>query len=367
MRKTTYIRWTSVSSLVSALMLVGFLSLGFGKAEAVQTPPPAIVSETGTVSVGGTVVFDVARDAGGCFGVDSVRYSPTATHFLVLANCIEGDNEAFVFRADGSERQAVTAPPADFVSYTSIGWSPDGASLVYQRVNSFGRGPLPGDPTPGIVVFDIATGQKTLILSRAFGQSPAWSPDGSTIAFYTPDVNQGTSTLYLLAVDGSTLWTLDVLPNSTGQGQLAWQALGLNAALLSFVPLNGGERSYLISATPNALAAETPNILPSLEPYQVVDVADDDILNIRSAAGVQNPVVGTIPPYGSGVRITGSGVAVPGSDSPWVPVEYNGITGWVNSHYLASQLAQGNTGSSARRYAWELSPAQANALREGVP
>jgi uncharacterized protein YraI len=70
--------------------------------------------------------------------------------------------------------------------------------------------------------------------------------------------------------------------------------------------------------------------------YTVVNVASDDVLNVRANAGVAHPIVGTIPPHGMGVEVSGAGEQVDGS--LWVPVEYRGITGWVNSNYLAYQV-----------------------------
>lgn len=70
--------------------------------------------------------------------------------------------------------------------------------------------------------------------------------------------------------------------------------------------------------------------------YTVVNVASDDGLNVRANAGVAHPIVGTIPPQGMGVQITGAGAQVDGS--LWAPVEYRGITGWANSNYLAYQV-----------------------------
>jgi uncharacterized protein YraI len=70
--------------------------------------------------------------------------------------------------------------------------------------------------------------------------------------------------------------------------------------------------------------------------YTVVNVASDDVLNVRAGAGVAHSIVGTIPPHGMGVEVTGAGEQV--DSSLWAPVEYRGITGWVNSNYLAYQV-----------------------------
>jgi hypothetical protein len=65
-------------------------------------------------------------------------------------------------------------------------------------------------------------------------------------------------------------------------------------------------------------------------------VASNDVLNVRAGAGVANAVAGTLPPYGTGVRITGEGRSV--GQSLWVPVSYGDLTGWVNDRYLARQV-----------------------------
>lgn len=87
--------------------------------------------------------------------------------------------------------------------------------------------------------------------------------------------------------------------------------------------------------TPTPSAAHTPtppiDVTPGL--YTVVNVASDDVLNVRAQPGVAYPMVGSIPPYGMDVQVTGAGEAVAGT--VWVPIGYEDVTGWVNSNYLA--------------------------------
>jgi hypothetical protein len=59
---------------------------------------------------------------------------------------------------------------------------------------------------------------------------------------------------------------------------------------------------------------------PSGDVYAVVDVKMDDVLNMRSGPGVNNPVVSFIPPFGMDVRVTGPGTKV--GASVWVPVQF---------------------------------------------
>ena len=62
--------------------------------------------------------------------------------------------------------------------------------------------------------------------------------------------------------------------------------------------------------------------------YQVVGVASDDVLNIRSGPSVRYPIVGEIP--------SGSGCVIRSRicQGRWCRVQYVGMRGWVNVRYL---------------------------------
>ena len=72
-------------------------------------------------------------------------------------------------------------------------------------------------------------------------------------------------------------------------------------------------------------------------PYAVAGVSLNDVLNIRSGAGVGSPVVGSFPYDAVSVMRTGPTATADGS--PWVEVQNPaGGTGWVNSHYLTQYV-----------------------------
>jgi SH3-like domain-containing protein len=101
---------------------------------------------------------------------------------------------------------------------------------------------------------------------------------------------------------------------------LQWLRLSLGAALLA------GLGAFLA-----VMSAEAPaHAQDATKTYKVVHVASDDVLNIRSGPSAGHPIVGTIPPYGRGVRIVGS-------CNEWCPVRYNGASGWANGRYLAPE------------------------------
>lgn len=94
-----------------------------------------------------------------------------------------------------------------------------------------------------------------------------------------------------------------------------------------------------LTLTPSPLPSPSPtaSTLPE-NPHAVVGVERDDVLNIREGPGVENPSIAIIPPYGTNIEVTGEGIEV--ANSIWIPVNYQGKQGWVNSHYLAKQVGQ---------------------------
>lgn len=84
----------------------------------------------------------------------------------------------------------------------------------------------------------------------------------------------------------------------------------------------------------------TAGILPGSPsgPYAVVLVLPGDILNIRSAPGAANPVVGSFPPGATNVMRLGPSASADGA--LWVQVTNpSGGSGWVNSHFLTEAVS----------------------------
>lgn len=70
--------------------------------------------------------------------------------------------------------------------------------------------------------------------------------------------------------------------------------------------------------------------------YQIVNVRADDSLNIRAGAGVNQPVISTIPANGRTILSTGNTQQV--GNSTWIEVVWLGQIGWVNGFYLTRDL-----------------------------
>ncbi len=89
-----------------------------------------------------------------------------------------------------------------------------------------------------------------------------------------------------------------------------------------------------------AKSAGTPLAKGAAKPvesrYQVANVEEDDVLNIRNGPSEYHDAVGAIPPTARGVKIVGE------CEDIWCPVMHGGTKGWVNRYYLAPEPAPEN-------------------------
>ena len=130
-----------------------------------DAPPTAQYNSEGQVFLGKELIFDMAEENAGCFGIGALTYAPGGDHFLVIVQCYEDDNEMYLFPADGSWQTRVTGP-WDYLNYHNYEWAPDGLSFLYYRINSCCI-PLedlpPEAPPTGVVRYELASGTKTLL------------------------------------------------------------------------------------------------------------------------------------------------------------------------------------------------------------
>ncbi len=70
---------------------------------------------------------------------------------------------------------------------------------------------------------------------------------------------------------------------------------------------------------------------PAAMSYRVVNVAVDDILNVRSGPNPTAPILSTIGSRAKGVIIAGN------CDGEWCPVRHGQSQGWVNRYFLAPE------------------------------
>lgn len=125
-------------------------------------PVEAIFGQDGRVYLGDLMILDPLGKNLGCFGGGKISYAPTREYFLVVLDCFEGDNHAFLFRANGDDKRQIT-DEWDYVNYYDFEWALDGQSFTYQRINDCCVAPPPDAPPAGRIRYDVRTREKNLV------------------------------------------------------------------------------------------------------------------------------------------------------------------------------------------------------------
>jgi len=104
-----------------------------------------------------------------------------------------------------------------------------------------------------------------------------------------------------------------------------------------------------LALAPTSVAA-TPTSLPPVSgftnPYAVILVSPDDLLNIRTGAGVANDIAGTLGP--TAVNVNRTGPATTADGDRWVEIQSTSGNGWVNGNFLTEQVPSSTFCADAR-------------------
>lgn len=69
--------------------------------------------------------------------------------------------------------------------------------------------------------------------------------------------------------------------------------------------------------------------------YEVFNVRNNDVLNVRAQAAAKAQVIGTLPHNAKGLRVSGKSRQANGST--WARIQTKELTGWVNQNYLREE------------------------------
>jgi len=149
-----------------------------------------------------------------------VDWSPDGTQ---LAYAYSGD--IYVINADGSDQHAVTHVSDQFHHYYPV-WSPDGTTIAYWSGSATGEDGGPADAEIDTVV--VENRLVTQLTHNGISDiEPAWSPDGSKIAYWHGGA------LWVIRADGTNKH--EVYAGDGDAWAPAWSPDGTEIAFISYV------------------------------------------------------------------------------------------------------------------------------------
>ena len=178
--------------------------------------------------------------------------------------------EIYVMNADGSAQTRISN---DIYENRDAAWSPDGNKIVYSR--DYARYADFDDPRRFLQILVMnpdGSGQTPLTELTSNNGKPAWSPDGTKIAFNSD--RSGHNEVYVMNADGSNPVKLTTAPVGGSSGDPAWSADGQRIAFTqaSGPPVQGYSPAdiWVMNAdgsNPVQLTNDpTPDIQPTWEP-----------------------------------------------------------------------------------------------------
>jgi Tol biopolymer transport system component len=258
--------------------------------------PPAAPTALGRRLAAAALALAVA--AGGvvfaarAFRADRAPQRPAAPveNGLIAFSRLGPEAGLYVMNPDGTQVRRLTSEKVD----THPAWSPDGSRIAFVR--GF------WDPDAGIYVMDVDGSDLHRITNGGWGDDrpeidPAWSPDGTRIAF----AQEGSNTdIYTVSPDGSGLARLTDGPLM--EYQPAWSPDGSRIAFVGYNMAAGGQppssvRLYVMNADGTGVTelgpknVDGPSWSPDGSEIAYVDTASGWIMAIRMDGSGERRIV----------------------------------------------------------------------------
>ncbi len=306
-----YFRLAAGASLVIAAIFAGW-QLGLNRESSLGSRVTIMPRSNGEV------VFLGGSGAGDIFGVSSVyvadpdgtdasRVSPSG-NLVAVSWSPDGDRIAYIdsagefgggsiylMNADGSDRQVFVDASSTRVPLGGVGWSPDGRWIVYGA----GTGMLPSGDNRYRIFVKSADGGAAIQLTQGPEEDllPAFSPDGTEIAFSRLTQTPFSSSIDIMQADGSDVRTI-VRSTQADLSGPSWSPEGgwiafSQGRLIRLVKPDGSDNHVIYTCRPSCSTGG-----PTWSP-------DGRLIALTVPDGSRGRIL-TISPDGTGVRDLGS-------------------------------------------------------------
>jgi TolB protein len=254
-----------------ALLTAGIMMLGSACGEAPQADPGKLLFECGELRA--TDICVMNADASGLTDLSTksgeycsdLVFSPKGAR--IACDTSEG---VVVMNGDGSDAKTIGEPPGG-----GPAWSPDGSQLAYEAL------------TRGIYVVDADGARTRRVADEQAAYGLSWSPDGRKIAYGTGLFGDRRDRLIVVSADGFTRRTLSTAVD--GPWRPAWSPDGTTIAFLAG-PY--GNEVYVISAgggSPRRLASggRSLGVTPAWSPDSktILFERNDQVATVAAAGG----------------------------------------------------------------------------------
>jgi Tol biopolymer transport system component len=209
-------------------------------------------------------------------------WSPDGTQIIFHSNRLGGRLNIFRINADGTGLLPLTDWTAPVQSWSPC-WSPDGSKIAFVSDRSgFPRGEIwvmnaDGSNLQKLTTnIQLSTDSNGPVYSK--DQDPAWSPDGTSIAFWSTRDSLANAEIYSVAADGTNLTRLT--NNSVEDSEPAWSPDGQHIAYYS----KGGGRNgvYVMDANGASDHRVGDGFLPAWSPDgTMLAVTDFDPISFK--------------------------------------------------------------------------------------